>query len=124
MRSMSMTRTSRGKSNCDEACAAMWIPLSARSDAKPLGDWTLVARKDGSKQWAYKGRPVYTLIHDDAEKPKGDGMPTSGMCAQALLIRPHRLQETPPPVFGEIVTLHGVAPFAEMCVACGSGTPR
>ena len=27
---------------------------------RPVGAWTTVARKDG-KQWAYKGRPVYTF---------------------------------------------------------------
>ncbi len=27
-------------------------------------DWTVVTRKDGGKQWAYKGKPVYTFKKD------------------------------------------------------------
>jgi predicted lipoprotein with Yx(FWY)xxD motif len=48
-----------GKSSCTGACASEWIPLRAAADAKPLGDWTLVARNDGAPQWAYKGRALY-----------------------------------------------------------------
>ncbi len=64
-----------GKSNCEGVCAEVWVPLyTNRSDAKPVGDWTLVTREDGFKQWAYKGRPVYTNIHDVAGKTTGDGV--------------------------------------------------
>ena len=43
-------------------------------DAKGAGDWTVVVRDDGLKQWAYKGKPVYTWVKDT--KPgdtTGDG---------------------------------------------------
>jgi predicted lipoprotein with Yx(FWY)xxD motif len=64
-----------GKSNCEGACTYTWVPVYPnRSDAQAVGDWTLLTRKDGSKQWAYKGRPIYTNIHDEAGKPTGDGM--------------------------------------------------
>jgi predicted lipoprotein with Yx(FWY)xxD motif len=32
--------------------------------AKPMGDWTVVTREDGSKQWAYKGKPLYRWSKD------------------------------------------------------------
>jgi predicted lipoprotein with Yx(FWY)xxD motif len=48
-----------GKSTCAGPCAEQWVPLRSESDAKPFGDWTLVARTDGQPQWAYKGRPLY-----------------------------------------------------------------
>jgi len=32
----------------------------ATATSKPMGDYTIIARDDGSKQWAYKGRPLYT----------------------------------------------------------------
>ena len=32
--------------------------------ANPVGDFTVVARKDGNKQWAYKGNAVYTHLRD------------------------------------------------------------
>ena len=37
-----------------------------------MGDWTLVARDDGAKQWAYKGHPIYLLFHDSTTQPQGD----------------------------------------------------
>jgi len=64
-----------GVSNCYDNCAKNWPPLMAAGDAKPMGDWTIVMRKDGTRQWAYKGMPLYTWIKDG--KPgdaTGDGM--------------------------------------------------
>jgi predicted lipoprotein with Yx(FWY)xxD motif len=37
-------------------------------DAKPVGDWTIVPRGDGTAQWAYKRRPAY--IHA-GDRPNG-----------------------------------------------------
>jgi predicted lipoprotein with Yx(FWY)xxD motif len=53
-----------GVSNCYDNCAKNWPPLAAVADAKPMGDWTIVTRKDGTRQWAYKGMPLYTWIKD------------------------------------------------------------
>ena len=64
-----------GVSNCYDNCAKNWPPLMAAADAKPMGDWTIVMRKDGGRQWAYKGMPLYTWIKDG--KPgdaTGEGM--------------------------------------------------
>ena len=64
-----------GKSNCNGPCAVNWPPLAAGADAKPSGAWTVVTRDDGSKQWAYKGQPVYTWIKDQKPGDKtGDGV--------------------------------------------------
>ena len=41
-----------------------WPPLAAPADAKPMGNWTVLTREDGSKQWAYKGKPLYTFAKD------------------------------------------------------------
>jgi predicted lipoprotein with Yx(FWY)xxD motif len=63
-----------GKSVCNGPCATNWPPALAADDAKPMGDWTIVMRDDGLKQWAYKGRPVYAWAKD--QKPgdtTGDG---------------------------------------------------
>ena len=71
----SFDRDSAGASNCAGACANTWPPFNAAADAKPSGDWTVIARKDGGRQWAYKGKPLYTYYHD--ENPgdvKGDGV--------------------------------------------------
>jgi predicted lipoprotein with Yx(FWY)xxD motif len=53
-----------GKPSCTGTCAAAWPPLAAPADAGPFGDWSIVARDDGSKQWAYKGHPLYRSTRD------------------------------------------------------------
>lgn len=58
-----------GKSNCYDKCATNWPPLAAAADAKADGEWTIVDRTDGTKMWAYDGKPLYTFIKD---KAKGD----------------------------------------------------
>lgn len=63
-----------GKSACNGPCATNWPPLKADASAKAMGAWTVVTRDDGSKQWAYKGKPLYTWAKDT--KPgdtTGDG---------------------------------------------------
>ena len=68
-------RDAAGKSNCTGQCAQNWPPLAAPANAQALGDWTAIARDDGSKQWAYKGKPLYTWAKD--AKPgdvTGDGV--------------------------------------------------
>ena len=61
-----------GMSHCEGDCAQMWPPLIASKDAKPFGDWTLVTRENGEKQWAYKTKPLYTYSKDEpGGAPKG-----------------------------------------------------
>jgi len=55
------------KSLCNGPCATNWPPLAAAGDAAPMGDWTVVTRDDGTKQWAYKGKPLYTYKTDTKE---------------------------------------------------------
>ncbi len=63
-----------GKSACNGPCAQAWPPLAAQSTDAASGDWTIVARDDGSKQWAYKGWPLYTFSKDAKPGDKtGDG---------------------------------------------------
>ncbi len=53
-----------GKSACNGQCLANWPALPAASGDMTMGDWTVITRDDGSKQWAYKGKPLYTFAHD------------------------------------------------------------
>ncbi len=55
-----------GKSACNGPCATNWPPLMAAADAKPAANYTIVTRDDGGKQWAYKGKPLYTWTADKA----------------------------------------------------------
>ena len=64
-----------GKCNCVEACLAKWSAFAAKADAQPAGDLTLVTRNDGSKQWAYKSKPLYFWAKDQKPGDKtGDGL--------------------------------------------------
>ncbi|OWQ93735.1 hypothetical protein CDN99_04600 [Roseateles aquatilis] len=64
-----------GKSVCNGPCATNWPPLMARPDDKTSGDWTIITRDDGSKQWAYKGKPLYFWTKDaKAGDRGGDGI--------------------------------------------------
>jgi len=63
-----------GKSVCNGQCATIWPPLMASSYAVPTGDYSIVTRDDGAKQWAYKGKPLYTWVKDTKPGDKtGDG---------------------------------------------------
>ena len=62
-----------GKSVCNGQCATNWPPFMAATD-RSGGDWTIVTRDDGSKQWAWSGQPLYYWAKD--QKPgdmTGDG---------------------------------------------------
>lgn len=56
-----------GKSVCNGECAQKWPPLTATAADKPSGDYAVITRDDGSKQWAYKGKPLYLWFKD--QKP-------------------------------------------------------
>ncbi len=63
-----------GKSNCNGQCATNWPPLMA-SAGSAAGDWSIVTRDDGAKQWAYKTKPLYTWNKDTkAGDVSGDGV--------------------------------------------------
>lgn len=46
------------------ACTDMWIPVLAADGASPVGDWSLITRPDGNKQWAYNEQALYTSSLD------------------------------------------------------------
>ena len=67
-------RDGAGKSACNGPCTANWPPLMSAAGAKADAEYTLVTRDDGTSQWAYKGKPLYTWAKD--AKPgdiTGDG---------------------------------------------------
>lgn len=48
------------------SCTDLWPPLFAEEGSEPVGRWSIVDRKDGTKQWAFEEQPVYTSIRDKA----------------------------------------------------------
>lgn len=64
-----------GASQCYDQCATNWPPLQVAPTAKPMGDYTIITRSDGTRQWAYKGQPLYYFAKDAKAGDKmGDGM--------------------------------------------------
>jgi predicted lipoprotein with Yx(FWY)xxD motif len=63
-----------GKSVCNGPCATNWPPLAAGADATPAGDYSVITRDDGAKQWAFKGKPLYFWAKDQKPGDKtGEG---------------------------------------------------
>jgi len=65
----------KGVSNCYEGCAVKWPPLMGETGMELAKGYSLIERKDGSMQVAYKGQPLYLWFKD--EKPgdmTGDGV--------------------------------------------------
>jgi predicted lipoprotein with Yx(FWY)xxD motif len=63
-----------GKSVCNGPCATNWPPLFMMDGQSAGGDYSVVTRDDGKKQWAFKGKPLYYWAKD--QKPgdrTGDG---------------------------------------------------
>lgn len=63
-----------GKSVCTGPCTLSWPPMIAKADAVPSGDFSLITREDGAKQWAHRGRSLYLWANDAKPGDKtGDG---------------------------------------------------
>ena len=56
-----------GKSACNGACATNWPVVKADASDKAEGGYSIITRDDGSKQWAYNGKPLYGWVKD--QKP-------------------------------------------------------
>ena len=63
-----------GKSMCNGPCATNWPPLFAMDGDMASGDYSIISRDDGKKQWALKGKPLYYWAKDQKPGDKtGDG---------------------------------------------------
>lgn len=57
-----------GKSTCAGSCARKWPPFTAAANAPaPTAPLSLITRDDGSKQYAWKGKPLY--YYNEDKKP-------------------------------------------------------
>ncbi len=64
-----------GKSVCNGPCATNWPPLAAAAGDSAGGDYSIITRDDGAKQWASKGKPLYFWSKDQKVGDKtGDGL--------------------------------------------------
>jgi predicted lipoprotein with Yx(FWY)xxD motif len=78
------TDTKANVSTCNTECARTWEPVSAPRLAVPVGDFTVADRPDGMKQWAFKGKPLYTFAGDNqAGAVEGQG----GKWHEVMMVR-------------------------------------
>jgi len=67
-----------GRSNCNGECAFIWPPLQAGDYTKPSGDFSIITREGGERQWVYKGKPLY-LFSGDANPGDNAGNGVNGL---------------------------------------------
>jgi predicted lipoprotein with Yx(FWY)xxD motif len=59
-----------GKSACNGGCANLWPPFAPEAgQAKATEPLSIITRDDGTKQYAYKGKPLY---YYDKDSKAGD----------------------------------------------------
>ena len=49
---------------CAGDCLYDWVPRRAPALARDFGDWSVVVRPDGVRQWAFRGQPLYAYASD------------------------------------------------------------
>lgn len=87
------------------SCLDLWPIVVAAPDAKPVGKWTIVQRKDGVSQWAYDGYALYTSVLDTkAGEVNGAHSQASG---EVGVRRPVEAPSMVPPQFKVDTTLTG-----------------
>ena len=105
-----------GISKCAGDCAVEFPPLLAPEDATPFGDWSLVRRTTGERQWAYQSHPLYTW--SDEQEP-GEVATNVGLAETTGLKTAGGLVETGsllPPTGWEVARFH---PAATLSVPAG-----
>jgi predicted lipoprotein with Yx(FWY)xxD motif len=109
-------------SACIADCAVAWPPLVAPPNSKSYGDWGLAVRPDGSKQWAYKGKPLYTAAENkdskstqvaDAKPPTADPKRLSSNSPVAQLLDNPKAKEVFNKYLPEIVANPQLAAYRD-----------
>lgn len=66
---------SRNVSNCYADCATAWPPFLASASAQPEGGLGIIDRRDGTRQYALNGKPLYFWAGDSQRgDATGDGV--------------------------------------------------
>ncbi|WP_321366542.1 hypothetical protein [uncultured Celeribacter sp.] len=65
----------KGVSNCYDECAGLWPPVIGEAGMELPKGYSLISRKDGTEQVAYKGQPLYLWVKDvNPGDMTGDGV--------------------------------------------------
>lgn len=61
---------------CTEQCVEIWKPLLAPAMAGSDGEWSVIERAQGVRQWVFRGMPLYTYSLDsDTSSLEGGDVP-------------------------------------------------
>lgn len=73
-------------SGCVGDCMRTWKPALAADDAGGASDWSVLRRADGSRQWCYRGAPLYSFSGDEVPGDiKGQGSGSGAWRAATFL---------------------------------------
>lgn len=68
-------KDSAAVSNCNGEYVVKWPPLQASRSDRAQGKFGIIIRADGSRQWTYKGAPLYAWFKDSIPGDiNGDGI--------------------------------------------------
>ncbi|NKB43728.1 MAG: hypothetical protein GKS03_05555 [Alphaproteobacteria bacterium] len=75
----------------EKSCLDSWKPVMAPHMARSIGDWDVITREDGLKQWAYKGQSLFRysgdVLFEDVEG--GDvAFDKNGNIMEAMVLEP------------------------------------
>ncbi len=98
-----------GQACTDEGCELRWLPVATPALAREVGDFTVVVRADGSRQWAYNARPLYRFSGDLLPGDVHGRAADARWRAAALThnIRPKGVAVFTLPGYGDVLTLDG-----------------
>ena len=54
----------KGASECFNRCARKWPPVTATVEPPAGSDLSVIDRKDGKRQYAWRGKPLYRWVKD------------------------------------------------------------
>lgn len=95
-------------------CDVQWPPVMAPALAAPIGDFSIVTRADGTRQWAYKGQPLYSY---EGDKLAGDvhGKSVHEDWSVAMLsqnFQPKDVSVADASAYGSVLVLEGMTLYA------------
>ena len=98
----------------NKACYEQWSPIAAPALAIGVGDFSIIERVDGTRQWTFQGKPLFRF---QADLLPGDvhGREAHEHLQLALLkenFRPEGIAVTTLPGYGDILALNGMTLYA------------
>ena len=102
-----------GESKCYDACAKAWPPFPAAAGATPVGNFTILERTDGLRQWVYRGKPLYLFARDEYPGSTfGDGIGNRWRLAFGVLRTPPGIEVAKLPIGRILVNEKGLTLYA------------